>query len=96
MTGDGKHDIKPVMSKDTLNANLGSLSIHRSGTTANQNGDVNKCPPSSIMAADAGPAITSFGNFEASGEFGGAFAPFAKGAGGGLEQDMQLDLPQRR
>ncbi len=97
VTGDGKHDIKPVMSKDTLNANLGSLYSRVAGPLRTKTAmptNVALFPQS--VAADAGPAITSFGNFEASGEFGSAFAPFVPGAGGGLEQDMQLNLPQRR
>jgi hypothetical protein len=45
---------------------------------------------------DAGPAITDFGDFRATGELGMAYAPLVPGAGNGLQQDMRLNLPQAR
>ena len=97
VTGNGNHDIKPIMSKDTLNANLGSIYSRVAGPLRTQTAmptNIALFPKS--VEPQAGPAIASFGNFEASGEFGSAFAPFVPGAGGGLQQDMQLNLPQRR
>jgi Protein of unknown function (DUF1501) len=96
-TGDGNHDIKPIVGRDTLRANMGSLYARIVGPirplTAMPT-NVALFPKS--VDAEAGPAISSFGNFESSGEFGTAFSPFVPGTGAGLQQDMQLNLPQSR
>jgi len=97
VTGDGNHDIKPVMSNDTLQANLGSLYARVAGAQR-----VDSAMPTNValfpraVEAEAGPAINSFGNFESAGEFGSPFAPFVPGAAAGLQQDMQLNLPHAR
>ncbi len=97
VTGDGNHDIKPVMSNDTLQANLGSIYSRVAGPLR-----VDSAMPTNVtlfpraVEAEAGPPITDFGNFESAGEFGSAFAPFVPGAGAGLQQDMQLNVPHAR
>lgn len=97
VTGDGNHDIKPVMSKDTLRANMGSLYSRIAGPIRTQTAmPTNVALFPRAVEPEAGPAIDSFGNFESSGEFGSAFAPFVPGAGAGLQQDMQLNLPHDR
>lgn len=97
VTGDGNHDIKPVMSSDTLNANLGSLYSRVAGPLR----AVSAMPTNvalfpQAVNADAGPAITNFGNFESAGSLGTAYAPFVPGAGAGLQQDLKLNLSQTR
>lgn len=97
VTGDGNHDIKPIMSKDTLQANLGSIYSRVAGPQRAESAvptNVALFPRS--VEPEAGPAITDFGNFESAGEFGAAFAPFVPGAGAGLQQDMQLNVPHAR
>jgi hypothetical protein len=97
VTGDGKHDIKPVMSKDSLNANVGSLYSRIAGPIRPQSAiPTNVALFPRAVEPEAGPAITSFGNFESSGQLGSAFSPFVPGAGAGLQQDMQLHLPPSR
>lgn len=97
VTGDGNHDIKPVVSKDTLHANLGSLYSRVAGPLRAQTAiPTNMALFPRAVNDEAGPAITDFGNFESSGNFGNAFAPFVPGAGAGLQQDMQLNLPHDR
>ncbi len=94
VTGDGNHDIKPIVGRDTLRANMGSMYSRVVGPVRPQTAmptNVALFPRS--VEPNAGPAITSFGNFESSGEFGSAYAPFVPGAGGGLQEDMQLNLP---
>ena len=96
-TGDGNHDIKPIMGRDTLRANLGSLFSRIAGPMrADTAMPTNVALFPRAVNAGAGPAITEFGNFEATGELGAAFAPFVPGAGSGLQQDMKLNLPQER
>jgi hypothetical protein len=75
VTGDGNHDIKPVMSNDTLQANLGSLYSRVAGplrTASAMPTNVALFPRA--VEAEAGPPITDFGNFESAGEFGSALA----------------------
>lgn len=96
-TGDGNHDIKPVVGKDTLKANLGSLVARIVGpnhpTTA---------IPTNVMlfprAVDPStqPGTEAFGKFTATGSLGAAYAPFVPGGGGDMQRDMRLSLPRTR
>ena len=96
-TGDGNHDIKPIVGRDTLRANMGSLYSRVAGALRPDSAMPTNVAlfPRAVSTA-AGPAITQFGNFESTGEFGMAYAPFVPGAGGGLQADMKLNLPQAR
>ncbi len=101
VTGNGNHDIKPIMSPDTLNANLGSLYSRVAGPMRAATAmPTNVALFPRAVKAEAGPAINSFGNFEATGPLGSAFAPFVPGAtavgGGGLQQDLKLNLAPTR
>jgi hypothetical protein len=93
-TGDGNHDIKPIVGRDSGGANLGTLYSRIVGT----NHALTGMPTNAALfpqAVDSGrqPAQKAFGNFEATGALGSAFAPFVLGAGGDLQQDMQLSMP---
>ena len=96
-TGDGNHDIKPIVGKDSQQANLGSLYARLAGPLRTET-----AMPTNIalfpraVSPEAGPAITSFGSFESAGDLGAAYAPFVPGAGGGLQEDMRLNLPKER
>ena len=96
-TGDGNHDIKPVVGMDSARANLGSLysSVVGPARPASAMPTNVLLFPRSVDAA-AQPAVTEFGNFEATGELGRACAPFVPGAGAGLQDDMRLNLPPGR
>ncbi len=97
VTGDGNHDIKPVLGADTLRANMGSLYSTIAGPSRADTAmptNVALFPRSVDPKAMA--AVTEFGNFEATGELGRAYAPFVPGAGAGLRQDMRLNLPEGR
>lgn len=97
VTGDGNHDIKPVVGTDSLRANLGALYAAVAGPARPDSAmptNVTLFPRS--VDPDAQPAITEFGNFESTGELSRAFAPFVPGAGADLQQDMHLNLPASR
>ncbi|HSH16951.1 MAG TPA: DUF1501 domain-containing protein, partial [Verrucomicrobiae bacterium] len=97
VTGDGNHDIKPVLGADTLRANMGSLYSCIAGPSRPDTAmptNVALFPRS--VDASARPAVTEFGNFESTGELSRTFAPFVPGAGAGLQQDMRLNLPEGR
>src|SRR6185436_14451821 len=97
VTGDGNHDIKPVLGVDTLRANMGSLYSSIAGTsrpTTAMPTNVTLFPRSIDPKAMA--PVTEFGNFESTGELSRTFAPFVPGAGAGLQEDMRLNLPEGR
>ena len=95
-TGDGRHDIKPIVCRDTLNANLGSIYSRVSGASHPKTGI-----PSNValfpraVDSEAQKGNMNFGRFDAVGGLGTACAPFVPG-GGGLWRDMQLTMRQDR
>jgi hypothetical protein len=96
-TGDGNHDIKPVVSRDTANANLGTLYARIAG--ANQGGS--GLPTNVALFPRAVDESTqaeenSFGRFTSTGSFGSGFAPFVPGAGGDVQSNMELRLERAR
>ncbi len=97
VTGDGNHDIKPVLGKDTLKANLGSLYARIAGPTRRDTTmptNVALFPRS--VDPTAGPQIMDFGDLSSAGEVGAAYRPVVPGAGGGLLEDLRLHMPQER
>lgn len=97
VTGDGNHDIKPIVGRDSLKANLGSLYARIAGATRESTGmptNVALYPRAIDPAAQAVPS--QFGNFNATGGLGAAFAPFEPGGGGALQQDMELNIHRHR
>lgn len=96
-TGNGNHDIKPIVCRDTFDANMGSIYSRVVGP----NRPVTGMPTNAALfprAVDAGALdiLSEFGKFWSTGQLGGAFAPFIPGSGGDLQQDMQLRLPMTR
>lgn len=96
-TGDGNHDIKPVVGKDTSGANVGSLYARVAGANRPGSGMPTNAMlfPQSVDAT-TGPAITSFGKFESTGSLGNGFVPFVPGAGGDLQKNLELRVPVDR
>lgn len=97
VTGDGNHDIKPVLGADTLRANMGSLYSSIAGPSRRDTAmptNVTLFPRSVDPQAQA--AVTEFGNFEGTGELSRTFAPFVPGAGANQQLDMRLNLPEGR
>ena len=96
-TGDANHDIKPVVSRHTNGANVGSLFARVAGMTDPATG----MPRTALLFPRAvdettGPGQTNFGRFDSAGALGASYAPFVPGAGGDLQQDMQIKLPVDR
>ena len=79
-TGDGRHDIKPVVGRDTAGANLGSLYARVAGTSNPRNGMPSNAAlfPRAVDSA-AQKANFGFGKFDATGSLGSAYAPFVPG-----------------
>ena len=96
-TGDGNHDIKPVVGRDTLGANLGSIYSRVAGANRPTTGlptNVLLLPRAVDPATQAG--TTSFGRFNATGGLGASHAPFDPSVGGDLQSDMRLSIPLAR
>ncbi|GIW82258.1 MAG: hypothetical protein KatS3mg105_4065 [Gemmatales bacterium] len=96
-TGNGNHDIKPIVHADTMNANLGSLYSRIAGV----NNPVNGMPTNVALFPravdkDTQEANMRFGKFNATGSLGTAYAPFMPGEGGELQSDMKLKMPMER
>lgn len=96
-TGDGNHDIKPIVGRDSFGANLGSIYARMAGTNHPETGI-----PTNILlfpqAIDpkAQPGQTGFGRFGSTGPLNAGFAPFdPAGAGGDLKQ-LTSNLPRER
>jgi hypothetical protein len=96
-TGDGNHDIKPIVGKATSGANLGSLYARVVGSNHPFSGmPTNAALFPQAVDSEAMPAVKLFGNFESTGALGSSYAPFVPGAGGDMHDDMQLKLPMDR
>ena len=96
-TGDGNHDIKPIVGKDSLGANIGSLYARVAGTNRVATGmptNVALFPKAVDEASQF--RVNAFGRFEDSGSLGLAYSPFIPGAGGHMQSDMQLNVSQDR
>jgi hypothetical protein len=95
--GDGNHDIKPVVGKDTFGGNLGSAYAYVAGVNHPETGlPRNLALFPRAVDPERQPAQTGFGKFDAVGPFGAPTAPFMPGVGGSLQKDMQLALPAER
>ena len=95
--GDGNHDIKPIMHKDTLNANLGSIYARIAGTNHPTSGMPTNVAlfPKSVVP-ESQPMQTGFGNFLSAGLVGNAYAPYSPEGKGVALQNMQLRIPRER
>ena len=97
-TGNGNHDIKPIVGKDSLGANIGSLFSRIAGANVPTSG-----MPRNVAlfprAVDAGSQerVKQFGNLLAHGTVGASCAPFAPGsAKNGLQGDMTMWMSKQR
>ncbi|HVX10831.1 MAG TPA: DUF1501 domain-containing protein [Pirellulales bacterium] len=96
-TGDANHDIKPIVCRDSLGANIGSIYSRVAGSNHPATGI-----PTNValypQAIDTGalPAVKNFGDFEATGALGKSVAPFVPAGKGEMQQAMRLELPLAR
>lgn len=97
VTGDGNHDIKPIVSVDTLKANMGSLFARVAGTVNPITGMPMNAAlfPQAVNPASQ-PMQAGFGKFTDSGALGAAYAPFLPGGDGPFQESLKLTLPRER
>ena len=97
VSGDGNHDIKPIVGRDTFGANLGSIYSRVAGRNHPATGiptNVLLFPRSVDPSTQAG--IANFGRFNATGSLGNGYAPFDPSNGSNAQNDMRLQIPMDR
>lgn len=98
--GRGDHDLRPLVGKESYDANLGSIYA----TVAGANRPGTGMPTNVVLfprSVDptAGPNQDGYGRFDRTGPFGNASSPLVPGSastGGSLQADMKLTLPRAR
>ena len=96
-TGDGRHDIKPIVSRHTADANIGSVYARVAGANRPGSGiPTNVALFPQAIDPKTQPAVTQFGKFESTGSLNTALSPFVPGGGGDMQSNMQLKLPRTR
>ena len=97
VTGDGNHDIKPVVGTATHRANMGAVYARVAGGTRGGSAlPTNVALFPQAVLPSAGPPVTQFGDFTTAGDLGAAYAPVVPGGGGTFQDDLRLHLPQDR
>jgi hypothetical protein len=98
--GRGNHDVRPLVGKESLDANLGTVYARVAGANRPGTG-----MPTNVLLfprsvdPTAGPNQNSYGRFDSTGSFGSAYAPLvpgSSGSGGSLHEDMRLTLSHER
>lgn len=96
-TGDAAHNLKPIVSRHSLDANLGSVYSRVSGITDAKSGmPVNAILFPRAVDEEAQPGTKAFGNFSDTGKLGTAYAPFVPSGAGPLLNNMKMNLPSNR
>ncbi len=96
-TGDGNHDIKPIVGKDTFGANLGSIYSRVAGANHPRTGMPRNIAlfPRAVDPQAKSPEM-NFGKFDATGSLGSAYAPFMLGGDGNFQRDLVLKISDGR
>ncbi len=96
-TGSGGHSNRPLISKSSLDANIGAIYSRLVGTNHPESGMPTNVAlyPNSVEPKDLGPD-ERFGKIGASGDLGSSYSPFAPGGGSTLQKNMKLMLPAER
>jgi uncharacterized protein (DUF1501 family) len=96
-TGDGAHNLKPLVSAHSLDANIGSVYSRIAGITDETSGmPVNAVLFPRAVDSEAQAGTMNFGSFSDAGDLGAAYAPFVPSGKGPLMDNMRLRIPQAR
>lgn len=97
VTGNGNHDIKPIVSNDTGGANIGSYLSRVVGTNHPDTGmPTNIALFPRAVEPKSQPAQKQFGLFHSTGSLGSAYAPFMPGGEGQFQDNLKLKIPLKR
>ncbi|MCA8992940.1 MAG: DUF1501 domain-containing protein [Planctomycetaceae bacterium] len=95
-TGDGNHDIKPIVGKSTGGANIGSLYSRIVGANKKNGMPTNVALYPQAVDDSTQPVIKNFGDFESTGPLGAGYAPFAPSGGGTVQENLKLQIEPAR
>jgi len=95
-TGNGGHNIQPIVGADSLEANIGVHYARVAGATRPSSGMPTNTVIYPAAVAEDVPGPSARGDMRATGPYSKAYAPFVPGKGGQLQQDMTLNLPRER
>ncbi len=95
-TGNGGHNIQPIVSRASLEANIGVHYARVAGATRPSNGTPTNTVLFPAAVDPALPKPEARGNLSSTGPYGAAFAPFVPGGSGQLQNDMKVAMPQER
>lgn len=95
--GSSGHGIRPVVSNETLKANLGSVYARLTGVNHSVTGMPTNVAidPTALGPGDNGPDVR-FGEFTQTGTLGKMYEPFVPGGGSNLQENMKLLMPLSR
>ena len=96
-TGSGGHSNRPLVSRSSLDSNIGTIYARLAGTNHAQTGMPTNVAlyPNSVEPDALGPD-ERFGKIGAAGSLGSSYAPFAPGGGSNLQANMELMLERGR
>jgi len=95
-TSNGGHNIRPIVGPESLDTNIGVHYSRVVGPTRPRTGMPTSANIYPAAVAENVPRPQARGNLESTGAYSSAYAPFVPGAGGQLQQNMQLNLPRDR
>ena len=95
-TGNAGHNIQPVVSSHSKDANIGCHYSRIAGASNPLTGTPTNTIlyPAAVSKEVPGPSAR--GDLRATGSYSSSYQPFIPGAGGKLQQDMQLQLSRER
>src|SRR5262249_39630241 len=95
--GDANHNLKPLVGRDTFEANLGSVYSQVAGANDPRTGlPTNVALFPRAVADSPRPVTTSFGRFNATGPLSSAHAPYDPSQGGVSGGDLRLAISRDR
>ena len=95
-TGNGGHNIQPIVGTHSRNANIGVHYSRVAGTTRADSGMPTNMVLFPQAVSDKVTTGKARGNLSATGPYSSTYAPFTPGGGGQLQKNMTLSLPSER
>ncbi len=96
-TGNGGHNLQPLVGKASHDANIGAYYARLAGANHPETGiPTNVLLTGTAVEPDGLGADTRFGNLKSAGDLGKAAEAFAPGGGSALQDDMKLSIPEDR
>ncbi|MFT5470102.1 MAG: hypothetical protein ACI8UO_005226 [Verrucomicrobiales bacterium] len=95
-TRNAGHNIQPIVSPASLDANIGVHYSRVAGTTHPQSGMPTNAVIFPQTVVPGAPRPSARGNLASTGPYSPVYAPFVAGSGGQLQEDMTLNLDRER